>query len=42
MKLKMIKVIYEQQIPLIIIDVDLRPVEKKKIYLLNGDTADNL
>ena len=29
-------------IPLLIIDVNLRPGEKKKIYVFDGDTADGL
>lgn len=32
----------EEVIPLLIIDVNLRPGEKKKIYVFDGDTAEGL
>jgi len=32
----------KEQIPLLIIDVNLRPGEKKKIYVFDGDTAEGL
>ena len=37
-----LKLIKEEQIPLLIIDVNLRPGEKRKIYVLDGDSAEGL
>lgn len=35
-------IILGDQIPLLIIDVNIKPGLKKKIYVFDGDTADNL
>ena len=35
-------IILEDAIPLLIIDVNIRPGVKKKIYVFDGDTPDDL